>query len=64
VPYQDLPWTLNPQDGVIVAANQAVSASSTPYLGSGLPVDPDRRAHRQGGSVERRRHGRASAGLR
>ena len=32
VPYQDLPWTLNPQDGVIVAANQAVSASSTPYL--------------------------------
>jgi penicillin G amidase len=32
VPFEQLPWTLNPDDGVIVAANQAVARSSTPFL--------------------------------
>lgn len=34
VPFDDLPWTLDPKAGVIVAANQQVSASVTPFLGT------------------------------
>jgi penicillin amidase len=34
VAFEDLPWTLNPPDGVIVAANQQVTASATPFLTS------------------------------
>ncbi len=32
VEFSDLPWTLDPPDGVIVAANQAVADSSSPFL--------------------------------
>jgi len=32
VQFSELPWTLDPPDGVIVAANQAVSSRSTPFL--------------------------------
>ena len=32
VPFDDLPWALDPAGGVIVAANQQVSASPTPFL--------------------------------
>jgi penicillin amidase len=32
VDFADMPWTLDPKDGVIVAANQAVTSSSTPFL--------------------------------
>ena len=34
VAFEDLPWTYNPPEGLIVAANQQVTASSTPYLTS------------------------------
>jgi penicillin amidase len=34
VDFSELPWTLDPKDGVIVAANQAVTSSSTPFLTS------------------------------
>ncbi|MGL5864950.1 MAG: penicillin acylase family protein [Dermatophilaceae bacterium] len=34
VPFEQLPWALDPDDGVIVAANQAVTASRTPFLTS------------------------------
>ena len=32
MPFDDLPWALDPAGGVIVAANQQVSASPTPFL--------------------------------
>ncbi|MGO1166665.1 MAG: penicillin acylase family protein [Janibacter sp.] len=32
VPFEDLPSVLNPKDGVIVTANQQVTASATPFL--------------------------------
>ena len=32
VDFSELPWALDPVDGVIVAANQAVTQSSTPFL--------------------------------
>ncbi|MDQ3527094.1 MAG: penicillin acylase family protein [Actinomycetota bacterium] len=32
VPFSQLPYAYNPADGVVVAANQAVSPSSTPFL--------------------------------
>lgn len=32
VPFEDLPWVLNPEDGYIVTANQQVTASSRPFL--------------------------------
>ena len=32
VPFEDLPWVLNPAEGFLVAANQQVTASSTPFL--------------------------------
>jgi penicillin G amidase len=32
VPFEDMPWALDPDDGIIVTANQAVTASSTPFL--------------------------------
>jgi penicillin amidase len=34
VEFTELPWVLDPADGVIVAANQAVTSSSTPFLTS------------------------------
>ncbi len=34
VPFEQLPHALNPEDGIIVAANQAVARSSTPFLTS------------------------------
>ena len=34
VEFSELPWALDPRDGVIVAANQAVTTSSTPFLTS------------------------------
>lgn len=34
VEFESLPWVLNPQDGVIVAANQAVVRGSMPFLTS------------------------------
>ncbi len=34
VDFPELPWALDPEDGVIVAANQAVTSSSTPFLTS------------------------------
>nr|WP_277626559.1 penicillin acylase family protein [Arsenicicoccus piscis] len=32
VPYEQLPWTYDPPEGLIVTANQQVTASSTPFL--------------------------------
>lgn len=32
VPFEDLPWVLDPEDGFIVAANQQVTPSATPFL--------------------------------
>ena len=32
VPFEDLPWSFDPADGVIVTANQAVTRSDTPFL--------------------------------
>ena len=32
VEFSQMPWVLDPEDGVIVAANQAVTSSSTPFL--------------------------------
>ncbi len=32
VPFEDLPAVLNPEDGVIITANQAVSSSTMPFL--------------------------------
>ena len=34
VEFSEMPWALDPKDGVIVAANQAVTSSSTPFLTS------------------------------
>ncbi|MBM6402131.1 penicillin acylase family protein [Phycicoccus sonneratiae] len=34
VPFEDLPWAFDPPDGVIVAANQEVTSSRTPFLTS------------------------------
>ncbi len=34
VPFAQLPWTLDPSDGIIVAANQAVTATPTPFITS------------------------------
>ena len=34
VEFAEMPWTLDPADGVIVAANQAVTQSSAPFLTS------------------------------
>ena len=47
VPFEQMPYTYNPPEGFIVAANQAVTASTTPFLTTrvGLrlpqPADPD-----------------------
>ena len=30
--FSELPWTLDPEDGVVVTANQAVTRSATPFL--------------------------------
>lgn len=46
VPFEDLPWTLDPPSGVIVAANQQVSGSVTPFLTS--EWDPGFRSTRIG----------------
>ncbi len=46
VPYEQLPWSLDPTDGVIVAANQEVTAASAPFLTS--EWDPGYRATRIG----------------
>ena len=32
VPFDEMPWTYNPSEGYIVTANQAVTASGTPFL--------------------------------
>lgn len=32
VPFEDLPWVLNPTEGYLVAANQQVTAATTPFL--------------------------------
>ncbi|HYN68292.1 MAG TPA: penicillin acylase family protein [Ornithinibacter sp.] len=32
VEFSEMPWALDPKDGVIVAANQAVTSSSSPFL--------------------------------
>ena len=32
VPFEDLPWTLDPKEGLVVTANQQVTASTTPFL--------------------------------
>ncbi|WP_404352540.1 penicillin acylase family protein [Phycicoccus jejuensis] len=32
VSFDDLPWVLDPEDGVVVAANQEVTSSRTPFL--------------------------------
>ncbi|MFN2320928.1 MAG: penicillin acylase family protein [Dermatophilaceae bacterium] len=32
VPFEEMPWTYNPEDEVIVAANQAVTESTRPFL--------------------------------
>lgn len=32
VAFEDLPWTFNPPEGLIVAANQQVTAAATPFL--------------------------------
>ncbi len=32
VPFEDLPWSLNPPEGFVVAANQQVTASPVPFL--------------------------------
>jgi penicillin amidase len=32
VPFEELPWSYDPPDGVIVAANQQVTSSRTPFL--------------------------------
>lgn len=32
VPFKDMPWVLNPEDGYIVTANQQVTPSRTPFL--------------------------------
>ncbi len=32
VPFEDLPWSSNPKEGLVVAANQQVTGSPTPYL--------------------------------
>lgn len=32
VPFEEMPWTLNPSEGFIVAANQAVTESGSPFL--------------------------------
>lgn len=32
VPFEDMPWALNPDDGVILTANQMVTERQTPYL--------------------------------
>jgi penicillin amidase len=32
VPFEEMPWTYNPPEGYIVTANQAVTASGTPFL--------------------------------
>lgn len=32
VPFEDMPWVLDPEDGFIVAANQQVTPSATPFL--------------------------------
>jgi len=32
VPFEDLPWALNPAEGFIVAANQQVTAATSPFL--------------------------------
>ena len=34
VPFEELPWVLNPPEGYLVAANQQVSSSPTPFLTS------------------------------
>lgn len=34
VRFSEMPWVLNPPDGVVVTANQAVAQSSTPFLTS------------------------------
>ena len=32
VPFEEMPWVLNPKDGMIVTANQQVTGSPTPFL--------------------------------
>jgi penicillin G amidase len=44
VPFAELPWTYNPEDEVIVAANQAVTESTRPFLST--EFDPGFRASR------------------
>jgi penicillin amidase len=44
VDFEDLPWAYNPPEGMIVTANQAVTASPTPFLTS--EWDYGFRAHR------------------
>ncbi|AKT50221.1 penicillin acylase family protein [Arsenicicoccus sp. oral taxon 190] len=34
VPFDQLPWALDPKEGVLVTANQAVTAATTPFLTS------------------------------
>ncbi|MEI2778854.1 MAG: penicillin acylase family protein [Tetrasphaera sp.] len=46
VPFEQLPWVLDPPSGYLVAANQAVTTSDTPFLTS--EWDPGFRAKRIG----------------
>lgn len=46
VPFEDLPWVLDPTSGYLVAANQAVTTIGTPFLTS--EWDPGFRAKRIG----------------
>ena len=65
VEFSELPWALDPKDGVIVAANQAVTTQldSLPHLGvgPGVALGPDRRAARGPAQGRTRRHGRHPA---
>ena len=65
-PSTALPSVLDPDEGFVVTANQAVVGPGLPLLphrrlGPRLPLDPDPPAARGGGRALRRRDGRASS---
>jgi len=53
VPFDELPWAYDPPEGLIVTANQAVTASPTPYLTT--EWDYGFRAHRIRALLEKER---------
>ena len=65
VEFSEMPWALDPADGVIVAANQAVTRSATPFLttewDSGWRSTPHRRAAGRPPEGVTGRHGRRPA---